>query len=122
MEGFVVDLDSATIENENFRKVLFTAPYSQLVVMNLMPLEDIGTETHEVDQFIKIESGEGKAVLGGVEHKISDGFAVVVPAGTEHNIVNESDIDEMKLYTVYSPAEHPEGTIHKTKQEAEEKE
>lgn len=117
-EGLVLDLESATMENENFRKVLFTALNSQLVVMSLKPGEEIGMEVHHIDQFIKIESGAGKAVLNGEEFEIADGSAIVVPSGTEHNIVNESEIDEMKLYTVYSPPEHAEGTIHRTKEEA----
>lgn len=119
MAGYVVNIEEETKENENFRKVLFTAPHSQLVVMSLKPGEEIGLEVHELDQFIRIESGEGKAVLDGQEHEIRDDFAIVIPQGTHHNIINTSEDKEMKLYTIYSPAEHPEGTIHKTKAEAE---
>jgi len=115
--GLVINLERETEDNENFRKVLFTAPHSQLVVMSLEPGEDIGAEVHEVDQFIRIEVGEGMAILDGVESPLEDGSAVVVPAGTQHNIINTSE-DQMKLYTVYSPAEHADGTIHKTKAEA----
>lgn len=119
MNGFVGDIEELTENNENFRKVLFTAPHSQLVVMCLLPNEDIGMEVHEDnDQFIRIEKGEGKAILNGEEKNIGDGFAVVVPAGTEHNIVNTSNTDEMKLYTIYSPAHHPDGTVHAVKEDA----
>ena len=118
MEFYVKNIEDDTIENDNFRKVLFTGPQSQLVVMSLLPDEDIGAEVHhDIDQFIRIEQGEGKAVLDGQEFEIEDDFAVVVPAGTEHNIINTST-EKMRLYTVYSPAEHKEGTIHKTKEEA----
>ncbi|MFH0804294.1 MAG: cupin domain-containing protein [Candidatus Zambryskibacteria bacterium] len=115
---YVKNLEEDTEENDNFRKVLNTTSKSQLVVMSLLPHEDIGEEVHDVDQFIRIEKGEGKAVLDGEESDIGDGFAVVIPAGTRHNIINEGDGD-MKLYTVYTPPNHPEGTIHKTKAEAE---
>lgn len=117
--GYISNILKATLDNSNFRKVLFTGPNSQLVVMSLKPGEDIGMEVHNhVDQFIRIESGVGKSILDGEETEIKDDFAVVIPAGTEHNIVNTSDTEDLKLYTVYSPANHPEGTIHKTKEEA----
>lgn len=119
MAIFVQNIEKETQENLNFRKVLATNTYSQLVVMSLKPLEEIGMEVHEdVDQFLRIESGVGQAVLNGQVYEISDGFAVVVPAGTNHNIINTSDTEEMKLYTVYSPAHHKDGTIHRTKEEA----
>jgi mannose-6-phosphate isomerase-like protein (cupin superfamily) len=118
MKGYVGNILEETQTNENFRKVLFTAPHSQLVVMNLKPNEEIGMEIHEVDQFIRIEKGQGKAILDGEEAEISDDWAVVIPAGTHHNIVNTSSSDEMRLYTIYSPAQHPDGTIHKTKADA----
>jgi mannose-6-phosphate isomerase-like protein (cupin superfamily) len=119
MKGYIADIEYATKENSNFRKVLYTANLSQLVVMSLKPGEDIGMEVHEdTDQFIRIEEGKGKAVLDGVETQIEDDFAVVIPAGTEHNIVNESD-EEMKLYTIYSPAHHRHDVVHATKEEAE---
>jgi len=119
MKGYVVNIEKASVENENFRKVLYTAKNSQLVVMSLKPGEDTGAEVHHLDQFIRCEAGVGKAILGGVEHDIGDGFAVVVPAGAEHNIVNTSPDKPMKLYTVYSPPNHRDGVIHKTKTEAE---
>jgi len=119
MAIFVDNIEKATLENEYFRKVLATNGNSQLVVMCLKAGENIGMEVHnDVDQFIRIEEGTGKAILDGTEYEIADDFAVVIPAGTEHDIVNTSD-SEMKLYTVYSPAEHPDGTIHKDKAEAE---
>ncbi|OQA03406.1 MAG: Cupin domain protein [bacterium ADurb.Bin400] len=118
MKGYVTDIEKSTKENDNFRKVLFTAPNSQLVVMSLKPGEDIGMETHALDQFIRIEEGEGKAVLDGVEYNIEDDWAIVIPAGTEHNIINTSSDEPMKLYSIYSPPEHPDGTIHATREEA----
>lgn len=117
MKGYVVNIEKATKENDNFRKVLYTAKNSQLVLMTLRPGEDIGEEVHTLDQFIRVEEGEGKAVLDDVEHKIEDGSAVVIPAGTKHNIINTSD-SEMKLYTIYSPPEHRDGVIHVTKDDA----
>lgn len=119
MTGYIVEIEEKTQSNENFREVLFTAPHSQLVVMSLLPGEDIGIEVHEnVDQFLRIEEGEGKVILNGEEYTISDGTAIVVPAGTEHNIINTSSDKKLKLYTIYSPAEHRDKTIHKTKAEA----
>ncbi|MDD5147326.1 MAG: cupin domain-containing protein [Candidatus Daviesbacteria bacterium] len=119
MAGYIINIEEKTLQNDYFREVLFTAPHSQLVVMSLLPGEEIGMEVHEtVDQFLRIEEGEGKAILDGEEHPISDGFAVVVPAGTQHNIVNTSADKKLKLYTIYSPAEHRDKTVHKTKQEA----
>lgn len=115
---YVNNLEKDTVENDNFRKVLNTTEKSQLVVMSLLPYEDIGEEVHDVDQFIRIEEGEGKAVLDGVETEIKDDWAVVIPAGTRHNIINTGN-KPMKLYTVYTPPEHADGTIHKTKVEAE---
>lgn len=118
MAGYVADIEEKTTNNQNFREVLFTAPHSQLVVMSLLPGEEIGIETHQdVDQFLRIEKGEGKAILDGQEFPIKDGSAVLVPAGVEHNIINSSE-GEMKLYTIYSPAEHRDATIHKTKADA----
>lgn len=119
MKGYVNNIEEQTLQNENFRKVLFTGPKSQLVVMTLQPNEDIGMEVHDVDQFIRIEEGEGKVILDGEESLVKDDFAIVIPAGTQHNVVNTSGEKKMKLYTVYSPAEHPDGTIHKDKAEAE---
>ena len=119
MKGFVDNIEKLSLDNENFRKVLYTAKNSQLVVMSLLPGEEIGMEVHHLDQFIRVEAGQGKAILDGAEHDISDGFAVVVPAGTNHNIVNTSQTEKMKLYTVYSPPNHKDGKIHVTKADAE---
>ncbi|NTV44421.1 MAG: cupin domain-containing protein [Candidatus Yonathbacteria bacterium] len=119
MNGYVANIEKLTEDNTNFRTVLYTAPHSQLVVMHLQPNEDIGEEVHTLDQFIRIEEGMGKAVLNGVEHDIEDDFAIVIPAGVMHNIVNTSSEKPMKLYTVYSPANHKDGTVHATKAEAE---
>jgi mannose-6-phosphate isomerase-like protein (cupin superfamily) len=120
MSGYVSNILNETLSNENFRKVLFTSKHSQLVVMHLQPSEDIGMEVHNnVDQFIRIEKGVGKAILDGAETEIADDFAIVIPAGTMHNVVNTSMTEPMKLYTIYSPANHPDGTIHATKAEAE---
>lgn len=119
MKGYVADIGKETMENENFRKVLYTAKHCQLVVMSLQPNEDIGEEVHTLDQFIRLESGTGKAVLDGVEHDIAVEFAVVIPAGTKHNIINTSGTEKMKLYTLYSPPEHLDGVVRATKAEAE---
>jgi mannose-6-phosphate isomerase-like protein (cupin superfamily) len=119
MEGYVDNIEKIAEENGNFRTVLYTARYSQLVVMSLKPNEDIGEEVHGLDQFLRIEEGEGKAILDGVEHPVRDGFAIVVPAGTRHNIVNTSGEKPMKLYTVYSPPNHRDGVLHATKDQAE---
>lgn len=119
MKGFVDNIEKLSSENENFRKVLYTAKNSQLVVMSLLPGEEIGMEVHQLDQFLRIEKGTGKAILDGVEHEIGDGFAVIVPAGTNHNIINTSQAEKMKLYTVYSPPNHKDGKIHAVKADAE---
>ena len=119
MTGYVADIEKETLENTNFRKVLFTGPHSQLVVMSLKPGEDIGEEVHsDVDQFIRIEEGNAKVVLNEEETEIKDDWATVIPAGTKHNVINKSQEKELKLYTVYTPAEHKDGTIHKTKEDA----
>jgi len=119
MKGYVINIEQEAENNSNFRKVLYTAPHCQLVVMSLNPLQDIGEEVHDLDQFLRVEEGEGKTILNGVEHTISSGFAMVVPAGTMHNIINTSPDKEMKLYTVYAPANHRDGVVHATKEEAE---
>lgn len=119
MKGYVVDIEEKSLENNYFREVLYTAPTIQLVVMSLKPGEDIGLETHHgVDQFIRVEGGKGKSILGGEEHDLADGSSVVIPSGTEHNIVNMSQSEPLKLYTIYSPPQHPDGTIHETKADA----
>jgi len=120
MTGFITDIEYKTLQNENFREVLYTAQHTQLVVMSLQPGEDIGMEVHgDIDQFIRIETGQGKAILNGAEHDLADGSVVVIPAGVMHNIVNTSDSEALKLYSLYSPPEHPDKTIHRTKAEAE---
>ena len=121
MIGYVGPIERQTLENTCFRQVLFTGPHSQLVVMCLRPGEDIGDEVHaHVDQFFRIEKGEAKFVLNEKEeHRVRDGGAVVVPAGTYHNVINTSKTLELKLYTIYSPPNHPDKTVHKTKADAE---
>lgn len=118
MKGYVTNIEKLSLENKNFRTVLYTAKNSQLVVMSLKPNEDIGEEIHQLDQFIRCEKGQGIAILNGVTHNISDGFIVVVPAGTKHNIINASLDKELKLYTLYSPPNHKDGTTHATKSDA----
>jgi mannose-6-phosphate isomerase-like protein (cupin superfamily) len=120
MAGYLTNIEQESLDNIKFRRVLFTGPHAQLVVMALKPGEDIGLETHDdVDQFIRVEAGHGTAILDGKEHVLEDGSAVVIPAGTKHNIINSSPTEALKLYTIYSPPEHPDGTIHETKAEAE---
>jgi mannose-6-phosphate isomerase-like protein (cupin superfamily) len=120
LAGFVGNIEEQTLANNNFRKVIFTAPHSQLVLMCLQAGEDIGMEVHDkVDQFFRFEEGEGKVIIDGEESETNDGFAVVVPAGSQHNVIN-TGTGTLKLYTIYSPANHPDGTIHATKEEAEE--
>lgn len=123
MKGYVSNIEKDTFENENFRKVVYTAKHSQLVLMALKPGEEIGKEVHsENDQFFRFEKGKGKVIIDGNEYEVSDGFAVVVPAGAKHNVVNTSDTEPLKLYTIYSPAHHKDKIIKSTKQEAESKE
>lgn len=118
MKGYVKNIEEETLQNENFRKVLYTAKNSQLVVMTLKPKEEIGSEVHELDQFIRIEEGEGEAILDGIVHKVADNFAIVIPAGAEHNVVNTSEDKPLKLYTIYSPPEHKDGVVHASKEDA----
>jgi mannose-6-phosphate isomerase-like protein (cupin superfamily) len=123
MNGYIGDIEEKTRDNDYFREVLYTAAHSQLVVMSLQPNEDIGSEVHpDNDQFFRFESGEGKVIIDGDEMYIKDGTAVIVPAGSEHNVINTSSSQSLKMYTIYSPAHHPDGTIHKTKEEAMEAE
>ncbi len=121
MTGYVGGIEKITEKNKNFRKVLFTGKHLQLVVMSLQPKEEIGNEVHpDVDQFFRIEEGRAKFILnGGEEHVVSAGGAAVVPAGTYHNVINTSPSKPLKLYTVYTPPQHPDGTVHKTKAQAE---
>lgn len=119
-KGFCSNIEKDTLENENFRKVLYTARHSQLVLMSLAPNEEIGMEVHEDnDQFFRFEKGQGKVIIDGNEYEVKDGFAVIVPAGSQHNVINVSATDNLKLYTIYSPAHHKDGVVRKTKTEAE---
>jgi len=121
MTGYVGGIEKITEKNKNFRHVLFTGKHLQLVVMCLQPKEEIGNEVHsDVDQFFRIEEGSAQIVLSGNEkHLVGAGDAVVVPAGIYHNVINTSSTKELKLYTLYTPPQHPDGTVHKTKAEAE---
>jgi mannose-6-phosphate isomerase-like protein (cupin superfamily) len=119
MRGFVANIEKDTLANNDFRRVLYTARNSQLVLMSIPPGEEIGEETHDLDQFLRVERGEGKVELNGEEHGISDGSAIVVPAGVRHNVVNTGGIP-LQLYSIYSPPEHKDGTVHATKADARE--
>jgi mannose-6-phosphate isomerase-like protein (cupin superfamily) len=121
MSGYSINLEERTLAGNNFREVLYTTQRSQLVIMTLQPGEEIGLEKHEGhDQFIRVEAGQGVAILDGENHPLEDGVAVVIPAGTEHNVINTSASEPMRLYTLYTPPEHPDGIIHATKAEADE--
>lgn len=118
--GFVQNIDELTTSNTNFRKVLYTGKHSQLVLMNLKPLEEIGMEVHsDNDQFFRVEEGEGKAVIDGNEYVFSTGFCIIIPAGAQHNIINTSQTSNLYLYTIYSPAHHKDKTVHETKEIAQ---
>jgi mannose-6-phosphate isomerase-like protein (cupin superfamily) len=120
MPGYSTPIEEKTIQNNFFRQVLFTGKHSQLVLMTLQVGEEIGVETHpDNDQFFRFEAGEGKVVIDGMEYVVHDGDAIVVVAGSEHNIINTSSTEALKLYTIYSPAHHPDGTVHQTKAEAD---
>jgi len=120
MKGFNENIEKATLENNNYRKVLYTGQHSQLVLMSIAPSSEIGMETHEEnDQFFRFESGEGKVVIDGNDYDVTDGSAIVVPAGAEHNVMNTSDSEPLKLYTIYSPAHHKDQIVRATKEEAE---
>jgi mannose-6-phosphate isomerase-like protein (cupin superfamily) len=120
MKGFFTNIEKETLKNESFRKVLYTSKHSQLVLMSLKPKEEIGMEVHpENDQFFRIEKGQGKCLIDGNEYELKDGVAIVVPAGAEHNVINTSEIEELKLYTIYSPPHHKDGILRQTKKEAE---
>jgi mannose-6-phosphate isomerase-like protein (cupin superfamily) len=119
MRGFNSNIERDTLGNSNFRRVLYTGKHSQLVLMNLKPGEEIGEEVHKtVDQFFRFEKGEGIVSIDGVKHKVADGDAVIIPAGARHNVTNTSKTAELKLYTIYSPPEHQDGTIRQTKADA----
>ena len=120
MRGFKANIEQETLDNNNFRKVLYTSKHSQLVLMTLQPNEEIGMETHtDNDQFFRFEEGNGKVIIDGNEYEVTDGDAVVVPAGSQHNVINTSDSDPLKLYTIYSPAHHKDGIVRSSKEEAE---
>ncbi|EKE16423.1 MAG: hypothetical protein ACD_11C00017G0013 [uncultured bacterium] len=120
MKGFCANIERDTMENSNFRKVLYTGKNSQLVLMSLRPKEEIGMEVHmENDQFFRFEKGEGKCIIDGNEYDLKDGVAIIVPAGAQHNIINTSETEDLKLYTIYSPAHHKDGIVRATKEEAE---
>jgi mannose-6-phosphate isomerase-like protein (cupin superfamily) len=119
LRGYVVVVEKETKKNTDFRRVLYTGKHSQLVLMSLKPGEEIGEEIHQdVDQFFRFEKGEGKVIIDGIEHLVRDGYAVVVPAGARHNVVNTSKRANLKLYTIYSPPEHQDGVVRHTKKEA----
>jgi len=119
LKGFVTNIEKDTVGNKNFRKVLYTGKNSQLVLMSLMPGEEIGEEVHEdTDQFFRVDSGSGKVVINGDETNIENGSAIVIPQGAKHNVINTGK-EDLKLYSIYSPPHHEDGTIHKTKEEAE---
>lgn len=120
MQGYKDNIEKLTLENENFRKVLYTGKHSQLVLMSLKPKEEIGEEIHdESDQFFRFEKGTGRVIIDGNEKEVSDGDVVVIPMGAKHNIINTSETTELKLYTIYSPAHHKDQTVHQTKEQAE---
>lgn len=120
MKGFNAHIEKDTLDNADFRRVLYTGSHSQLVLMSLKPKEEIGLETHtENDQFFRIEKGHGMCIIDGHEYALADGSAIVVPSGAKHNVINTSETEDLKLYTVYSPAHHKDGIVRATKEEAE---
>jgi mannose-6-phosphate isomerase-like protein (cupin superfamily) len=120
MKGYNANIEKDALENTNFRKVLYTGKHSQLVLMSLKPREEIGMEVHaENDQFFRFEEGQGECVIDGNTYTVGDGSVIIVPAGAEHNVINTSETDDLKLYTIYSPAHHQDGVIRATKAEAE---
>ncbi|TAN33078.1 cupin domain-containing protein [Patescibacteria group bacterium] len=119
MRGFFTNMEKDALENNNFRKVLYTGKHSQLVLMSLKPKEEIGMEVHPGnDQFFRFEQGQGKCIIDGNEYEIGDGAVIVVPAGAQHNVINTSETEDLKLYTIYSPAHHKDGIVRQTKEEA----
>lgn len=118
MKGYITNIEKLSLENTNFRKVLYTDKNSQLVLMSLLAGEDIGVEVHDVDQFLRVEKGVGTAILNDIPHDLSDGSVILVPAGTKHNLINTGS-EHIKLYTLYMPPHHKDGIIHKTKADAE---
>jgi len=119
MKGFLQNIEELTVNNSDFRRVLYTGKHSQLVLMSLKPGEEIGLEVHpENDQFFRFDSGQGRVIIDGVEHEVEDGFAVIVPAGAEHNVINSSPSEDLKLYTIYMPPHHKDGIVRATREEA----
>ena len=119
MSGYHGNIEELTLNNSYFRQVLFTGKHTQLVLMKLSASEEIGMEVHNrVDQFFRFEKGEGKVIIDGTEYQVKDGDVVIIPAGSQHNVINVSKTDDLKLYTLYSPPNHPDGTIHKSKEDA----
>lgn len=120
MKGYKTNIEKDTLENNNFRKVLYTAKHCQLVLMSLLPKQEIGMEVHtDNDQFFRFEKGNGKVIIDGNEYEVKDGDAVIVPSGSQHNVINTSETEDLKLYTIYSPAHHQDGVVRATKEEAE---
>ena len=120
MKGYKGNIEKLTLENDNFRRVLYTAKHCQLVLMSLKPNEEIGMEVHEEnDQFFRFEVGQGRVLIDGTEYMVGDGDAIIVPAGANHNVINTSASESLKFYTIYSPAHHRDGTIHANKEVAE---
>ena len=120
MKGYTTNIEKDTLGNNNFRRVLYTGKHSQLVLMSLAPKEEIGMEVHEEnDQFFRFEKGQGRCIIDGNEYELKDKVAIVVPAGAQHNVINTSGEEELKMYTIYSPAHHKDGIIRATKEEAE---
>jgi len=120
MTGYSANIEQLTLANTNFRQVLFTGTQMQLVLMSLKPSEEIGLEVHEEnDQFFRFEAGQGRVIINSQEYSVTDGSVVVIPAGSQHNIINTSATESLQMYTIYAPAHHPDGTIHHTKAEAE---
>jgi mannose-6-phosphate isomerase-like protein (cupin superfamily) len=118
MSGYVVNIKEETLKNDHFRRVLHTAGHSQLVVMSLLPGEEIGEEVHLLDQFISLQAGKGKFILDGREYEVAAGWAVLIPEGTRHNVINTSTTEKLKLHTIYSPPQHAAGTVHASRAEA----
>lgn len=119
MKGYITNIEEETLKNEDYRRVLYTAKNSQLVLMNIKPGDEIGEEIHHLDQFIRIEQGSATLYMDDVAHQVQDDFAFIIPAGTKHNVVNTGDVD-LKLYSLYSPPEHKDGTVHKVKEDEKE--
>jgi mannose-6-phosphate isomerase-like protein (cupin superfamily) len=123
MKGFKTNIEKDTVDNNNFRKVLYTAKGMQLVLMSLKAGEEIGEETHpDNDQFFRFESGNGKCIIDGNEYTVADGDAIIIPAGAKHNVINVDSSSELKMYTIYAPPHHKDGIVRSTKKEATENE